>query len=41
MYPDLLPTLFKVAVKLLDIYNAFCVIGTVDMQASFPLCGVR
>ena len=41
VYPILLPILFYVAVKSLDIYNAYCIIVAVDMQASFPLCGVR
>lgn len=35
MYPILLLILFKVVVKLLNIYNAFCIIGAVDRQASF------
>ena len=41
MYFILLPNHFQVALKLLDSYNAFCVIGAVDLQATFPLCGVK
>ncbi len=41
MYPILLLNRFQVAVKLLDIYNAVCILGAVDMQASLPLCGVK
>ncbi len=41
MYSILLLNHFQVAVKLLDSYNAFCVIGAVDLQATFPLCGVK